>query len=475
VDARLGEGGVARDDDGLAAIGPRVRPSLVADAPEDDDLTGGGAVEVGGILCDAPRELAGTADDAVFSAGNDEVERLGRGHRPRKGKRTEVTLQRSGGGVDSGRVFRTFFSLAEVMKIGVPKEIKIGETRVSMTPSLCRRCVALGGEVLVQKSAGITAGFTDAEYRAAGATVVASAAAVWAADLILKVKEPLPAEYGRLRTGQMLFTYLHLAAGPELAKVLLKKKILGISYETVEGNDGSFPLLKPMSQIAGRLAIQVGAYFLQSQHGGSGVLLGGIPGTMPGHVVVVGAGNSGAHAVQMAAGMGARVTVLDLDTRKLEALDSEYRGRVVTLMSNPANLEASVADADLLIGAVLIPAAKAPIVVSKSMVAQMRPGSVIVDIAIDQGGCVETIRPTSHEEPVYKQHGVIHYAVPNMPALVGRTSTLGLTQATEPFVATLVQKGVERALAEHPGLAKGVNTRDGKIVYGAVAKALGYE
>jgi len=256
--------------------------------------------------------------------------------------------------------------------------------------------------------------------------------------------------------------------------VLLKKKILGIAYETVEASDGSFPLLKPMSQIAGRLAIQVGAYFLQSQHGGSGVLLGGIPGTLPGHVVVVGAGNSGAHAVQMAAGMGARVTVLDLDTRKLEALDSEYRGRVVTLMSNPANLEASVADADLLIGAVLIPAAKAPIVVSKKMVAQMRPGSVIVDIAIDQGGCIETIRPTSHEEPVYEQYGVIHYAVPNMPALVGRTSTMGLTQATEPFVATLVQKGVERALAEHPGLAKGVNTRGGKVVCGAVAKALGY-
>jgi len=229
------------------------------------------------------------------------------------------------------------------MKIGIPKEIKIGETRVSMTPSLCRRCVSLGAQVLVQKSAGITAGFTDAEYRAAGATLVGSAAKVWAeADMILKVKEPLPAEYGRLRTGQTLFTYLHLAAGPELAKVLLKKKILGIAYETVEANDGSFPLLKPMSQIAGRLAIQVGAYFLQSQHGGSGVLLGGIPGTLPGHVVVVGAGNSGAHAVQMAAGMGARVTVLDLDTRKLEALDSEYRGRVVTLMSNPANLEASV-------------------------------------------------------------------------------------------------------------------------------------
>lgn len=361
------------------------------------------------------------------------------------------------------------------MTIGVPREIKIGETRVSMTPSLCRRCVSLGARVLIQKSAGLTAGFTDAEYRAAGASLVADAAKVWrAADLVLKVKEPLPAEYELLQQGQAIFTYLHLAAGPELAKVLLKKNILGIAYETVEGSDGSFPLLKPMSQIAGRLSIQIGAYFLQSQHGGSGVLLGGIPGTMPGHVVVVGAGNSGAHAVQMAAGMGARVTVLDLDTRKLEALDTEYRGRVVTLMSNPANIDAEVADADLLIGAVLIPAAKAPTVVTKKTVARMRPGSVIVDIAIDQGGCIESIRPTSHKNPVYKEHGVIHYAVPNMPALVGRTSTLGLTQATEPYVAMLVRKGVERALAEHQGLQRGVNTEGGKIVYPAVAKALGY-
>lgn len=361
------------------------------------------------------------------------------------------------------------------MTIGVPREIKIGETRVSMTPSLCRRCVSLGAQVIVQESAGLTAGFRDDEYHAAGATLASDAAGIWrAADLILKVKEPLPAEYELMREGQTLFTYLHLAAGPQLARVLLQKKILGIAYETVEGADGSFPLLKPMSQIAGRLAIQIGAYFLQSQHGGSGVLLGGIPGTMPGHVVVVGAGNSGAHAVQMAAGMGARVTVLDLDTRKLEALDSEYRGRVVTLMSNPANIEHEVADADLLIGAVLIPAAKAPTVVSKQMVARMRPGSVIVDIAIDQGGCIESIRPTSHEQPVYEEHGVIHYAVPNMPALVGRTSTLALTQATEPYVALLVQKGVERALAEHAGLARGVNTREGRIVYDAVAQALGY-
>jgi alanine dehydrogenase len=361
------------------------------------------------------------------------------------------------------------------MTIGVPKEIKIGETRVSMTPSLCRRCVSLGATVIVEASAGMNAGFTDAEYRAAGAALSPSAAKVWGeADLILKVKEPLPAEFPLIREGQTLFTYLHLAAGAGLARFLLEKKVRGIAYETVEAPDGSFPLLKPMSQIAGRLAIQIGAYFLQSQHGGSGVLLGGIPGTLPGHVVVVGAGNSGAHAVQMGVGMGARVTALDLDPRKLEILDVDYRGRVVTLMANPANLEQAVADADLLVGAVLIPAAKAPTVVTNSMVARMRPGSVIVDIAIDQGGCIESIRTTSHNEPVYKEHGVIHYAVPNMPALVGRTSTVGLTQATEPFVAQLVELGVDNALAANAGLAKGLNTENGRITCAAVAEALGF-
>jgi alanine dehydrogenase len=362
------------------------------------------------------------------------------------------------------------------MTIGVPKEIKIGETRVSMTPSLCRRVTSLGGQVLLQKGAGLSAGFTDDQYQSAGATLVASAAKVWkGADLILKVKEPQESEFALMREGQTLFTYLHLAACPKLAKELCRKNVLGIAYETVEGPDGQFPLLKPMSQVAGRLSIQIGAYLLQSQLGGSGMLLGGIPGTMPGHVVVVGAGNSGAHAVRMAAGMGARVTVLDLDTRKLEILDQEYRGKVVTLVSNPANIEQMVADADLLIGAVLIPAAKAPIVVTTKMVAQMQPGSVIVDIAIDQGGCIETIHATSHENPTYKQHGVIHYAVPNMPALVGRTSTMGLTQATEPFVALMVQKGIERALADHKGLAKGINTRNGRIIYDAVIKALGFD
>lgn len=344
-----------------------------------------------------------------------------------------------------------------------------------MTPSLCRRCTRLGATVLLEKGAGLSAGFPDAEYVSAGAKLVRSAEQVWKkADLILKVKEPLPSEYELMQVGQTLFTYLHLAAAPGLAKALIEKRVLGIAYETVEAIDGSLPLLKPMSQIAGRLSIQIGAYFLQSQNGGSGVLLGGIPGTMPGHVTIIGAGNSGAHACRMAAGMGAKVTILDLDTRKLELLDEEYRGGVVTLVANPGNIEYAVAQADLLIGAVLIPGAKAPMVVTKNMVKTMRPGSVIVDIAIDQGGCVETIRPTSHQEPVFKQFGIQHYAVPNMPAMVGRTSTIGLTQATEPFVVLLAQKGVKQALEEHRGLSRGINTRQGQIVNSAVAKALGY-
>lgn len=361
------------------------------------------------------------------------------------------------------------------MIIGIPKEIKNGETRVSVTPSLVARCVSLGATVLVQKGAGLPAGFADAEYAAAGAKIESKARMIWKnAELIVKVKEPLEAEYGLLQNGQTLFTYLHLAAVPELAKVLLKKNVLGIAYETIEARDGSLPLLKPMSQIAGRLSLQIGAYFLQSQNGGSGVLLGGVPGVKSGAVAIVGAGNSGAHACRIAAGMGARVTILDLDTRKLDMIDDLYRGAVTTLAANPANIEAAVANADLVVGAVLIPGAKAPVVVTRQMVRQMRPGSVLVDIAVDQGGCMETIRPTSHESPTYKRDGVVHYAVPNMPAMVGRTSTIALTQATEPFLVRFIEKGVKPAIEETQGLAKGVNTHDGKIVNTAVAKALGY-
>lgn len=344
-----------------------------------------------------------------------------------------------------------------------------------MTPSLCRRVVALGAKVIVERGAGRTAGFSDREYREAGASIVATADAVWArADLVLKVKEPLEEEYPRMREGQVLFTYLHIAANPKLGHTLVKRRVTAIAYETVEAPDGSLPLLKPMSQIAGRLAVQVGAYFLQSQHGGSGVLLGGVPGTPPGRVAILGAGNSGAHACRMAVGMGAQVTVLDVDSRKLDYLDSEYQGRVVTLMSNPANVERAVAESDLVIGAVLIPAARAPIVATKRMIGEMRDGSVVVDIAIDQGGCVETItHPTSHADPVYTYKGVLHYAVPNMPALVGRTSTIALTQATEPFIVALVERGIPEALESVRGLGRGVNTIDGRVPHSQVARVLG--
>lgn len=360
------------------------------------------------------------------------------------------------------------------MIIGVPREVKSGETRVAMTPALCRRLTALDVSVVMEEQAGAGAGYPDPEYRAAGASLVPVAAKVWRhADLILKVKEPQPAEYELMRPGQTLFTYLHLAAGKELARELCRRRVQSIAYESVEAG-GGYPLLKPMSQVAGRLSVQIGAHFLQSP-GGAGVLLGGIPGSLPGHVVVVGAGNSGAQAVQMAAGLGARVTVLDLDARRLEAVDTEYRGRVVTLLSNPANLEQAVADADLLIGAVLVPGARAPIVVTRPMVARMRPGSVIVDIAIDQGGCIEGITATSHTMPTFVRDKVIHYAVPNMPALAGRTATLGLTQATEPYIALLAQQGVQKALERNPGLARGVNTRDGRIVAETIARAVGFD
>ena len=360
------------------------------------------------------------------------------------------------------------------MQIGVPKEIKGGETRVSMTPNLCRRITSHGCRVLIEKGAGLKSGFTDAEYRAAGAEISKSAGRVWkSSDVILKVKEPLEAEFSRIQRGQTIFTYLHLAAVPALARELVRKGVLGIAYETVEAQDGSLPLLKPMSQIAGRLATQIGAYFLQSQNGGSGVLLGGVPGVMPGRVAIVGAGNSGAHSARIAAGMGAQVTILDLDSRKLDLIDSEYHNRLTTLMASPANIERAVAGADLVIGAVLIPGAKAPTVISKKMVRSMRPGSVIVDIAVDDGGCVETIHATSHSEPTYRKFDVLHYAVPNMPAMVGRTSTIALTQATEPFVALIAQKGVRNALAQSAGLAKGVNTQGGRITHPAVAAVLG--
>jgi alanine dehydrogenase len=359
------------------------------------------------------------------------------------------------------------------VKVGIPKEIKQGETRVAARPSTCKRLVQLGADVIVQSSAGNLCGYVDEEYVKAGATIVEKAETVYEeADLVVKVKEPLEQEYPLLRKDLTLFCYLHLAAVPGLAARLKESGTLAVCYETIEAKDGSLPLLKPMSQVAGRLSVQLGAYYLQSPNGGSGVLLGGVPGTASGHVVVVGSGTAGTHACEMAIGLGARVTVLDVNQSRLERIDELYGGRVATLVANPSNLENYAADADLLVGAVLVPGGLAPNVVHAQTVKNMREGSVVVDIAIDQGGCVETIRPTSHENPIYKEYGVIHYAVPNMPALVGRTSTIALTQATEPYLAKLVELGIERAFEEDESLRDGINVRNGEVVHPVVREAL---
>ena len=360
------------------------------------------------------------------------------------------------------------------MKVGIPKEVKQGETRVAARPSTCERLMQLGAEVFVETEAGNRCGYIDDDFRSAGAKIVESPEAIYGVcDLVVKVKEPLEEEYHLLREDLTLFCYLHLAAVPDLAARLQESGTTAVCYETIVASDGSLPLLKPMSQVAGRLSVQIGAYYLQSPNGGSGVLLGGVPGTASGHVVVVGTGTAGTQACEMAIGLGARVTVLDVNQAKLEHVDELYRGRVTTLVATPSNMENSAADADLLVGAVLIPGGLAPTVVHKKTVANMRPGSVLVDIAIDQGGCIETIRPTSHEDPIYKEFGVIHYAVPNMPALVGRTSTIALTQATEPYLAKIVEMGIERAFEEDESLHGGINIRDGQIVHEEVQKALG--
>ncbi len=360
------------------------------------------------------------------------------------------------------------------MIIGVPKEIKTGETRVAITPGICRQVISCGSEIIIERRAGEKAGFSDREYEEAGARIVSTAQRVYdSAALILKVKEPLKEEFHRLNDGQALFTYLHLAVNRDLGRCLLEKNVLAIAYENVESQDGGFPLLKPMSQIAGRLSVQIGAHFLQSQNGGAGVLLGGIPGTRSGRVVIVGAANSGANACRIAVGMGAEVTVLDIDEKKLNDLNLQYEGKIGTLMATSGNPREAVLSADLLIGAVLIPGAKAPRVVSKKMIATMRPGSVVVDIAVDQGGCIETIHPTSHTRPVYKKSKVLHYAVPNMPALVARTSTLALAQATEPYIVELAKKGLSKAIEEDRGLSKGLNMRDGRAVHPQMARIFG--
>lgn len=361
------------------------------------------------------------------------------------------------------------------MRVGVPKEIKNNEYRVALTPAGAQALVQAGHAVVVEAGAGAGSGFRDEDFTAVGAVLVPDAAAVFAgADLILKVKEPQPPEYGLLRPGQILFTYLHLAPEPELTRALLARGVTAIAYETVQPPGGGLPLLTPMSEIAGRMSVQVGAHFLEQPQGGRGVLLAGVPGVPPGDVVILGGGVVGTNAARMAVGLGARVTVIDVNPDRLRALDDLFGGQVTTLMSNPANIAAAVRRADLLVGAVLIPGARAPHLVGEEMVRTMKRGAVIVDVAIDQGGSIATCdRVTTHEQPTFVKHGVVHYAVANMPGAVPRTATFALTNATLPYVLRLAAMGFRDAVAADAALARGVNVHAGRVTHRAVAEAHG--
>jgi alanine dehydrogenase len=358
--------------------------------------------------------------------------------------------------------------------VGVPREVKSDENRVAVTPDGVRELLRHDVAVVVEAGAGADSSIPDDDYRGAGAEVVDSVDEVWArADLVCKVKEPQPDEYDRFRDGLVLFTYLHLAAYPEVATALLDRGVTGVAYETVQLDDGSLPLLAPMSEVAGRMAVQIGAHFLERHNGGRGVLLGGAPGVRPGRVVVLGAGNVGWNAAQIAAGMEADVSLLDLDLTRLRWIDQIHWGRITTVASNRGSVERAVAEADLVIGAVLVPGGRAPTVVTEDMVRGMLPRSVIVDVAVDQGGCVETIHETTHADPVYEVHGVLHYGVGNIPGAVPHTSTHALTNATLPYLAALAVHGVAGAVAARPELAAGVNTCAGRVTNAAVAEALG--
>ena len=358
------------------------------------------------------------------------------------------------------------------MIVGVPKEVKDHESRVGITPAGVRALVEAGHKVLVQTGAGDLSAFPDDEYQAAGAEIVGSAYDTWRlADMVVKVKEPIEKEYQYFREGLLLFTYLHLAPIQGLTNELLDRKVIGVAYETVKDRAGSLPLLTPMSEVAGRLSVQVGAAYLQKEHGGRGVLLGGVPGVTPGNVVVIGGGIVGINAAKMALGLGAKVTMIDLNLNRLRELDDIFNGRVFTLASNSYNIARAAAEADLLVGGVLIPGAAAPKLVTKEMVSNMKRGAVIVDVAIDQGGCIETAKPTTHSDPSYLVDGVVHYCVTNMPAAVPNTSTLALTNATFPYVLKLANKGFATAIKEDAGLAEGVNTYRGTLTYEAVASS----
>ena len=359
------------------------------------------------------------------------------------------------------------------MNVGVPREIKVGEQRVALTPAGARALSEAGHRVLVEAGAGAGGGFRDDEFTSAGAEIK-DAAGVWdSAELVLKVKEPLAEEVLRILPGQTLFTYLHLAPVPALVRALQARGVLAIAYETVERADGSLPLLTPMSEVAGRLAVQEGAHYLGRAYGGRGILLSGVPGVPRGNVVILGAGTVGINAAKVALGLGADVALLDINLDRLRAADDLFGGRVVTLSSNAFNIEQALLRADLLVGGVLVAGAKAPRLVTEAQVGRMKPGAVIVDVAVDQGGCVETIHPTTLLEPVYPLHGVLHYGVTNMPALVPRTSTFALTNATLPYALELANRGVVEAVKRSPELARGINVWRGRIVHPGVAAALG--
>jgi len=358
------------------------------------------------------------------------------------------------------------------MIIGVPKEVKDHESRVGITPAGVRALTEAGHKVLVETHAGELSAFTDDDYQSAGAEIVGSAHNVWAnAAMVVKVKEPVEKEYGFFRDGLVLFTYLHLAPVPDLSGMLLEKRVTGIAYETIRDRAGSLPLLTPMSEVAGRMSVQVGAAYLEKERGGRGVLLGGVPGVPPANVCVIGGGIVGTNAAKIAVGMGARVTLVDLNLNRLRELDDIFNGKLFTLASNSYNVSNAVREADLVIGGVLIPGAAAPKIVTREMVSHMKKGAVIVDVAIDQGGCIETARPTTHSDPAYEVNGVVHYCVTNMPAAVPNTSTLALTNATFPYVLKLAQHGAREAILRDDGIRDGVNTYEGTLTCEAVAKS----
>ncbi|MBN1155307.1 alanine dehydrogenase [candidate division KSB1 bacterium] len=358
------------------------------------------------------------------------------------------------------------------MIIGVPKEIKANENRVALQPSGAEMLIARGHKVLIEKHAGEGSGFEDSQYIAAGAKIIDKAADVYAqSDMIMKVKEPLEQEWPHIKENQILFTYFHFAASRPLTDAIIKSKSIAIAYETIERGDGSLPLLNPMSEVAGRLAVQAGARCLEKLFGGRGLLLGGVTGVAPAKVVILGGGIVGTNAAQMAAGLGAHVTILDINLDRLRYLDHVLPKNVTTLMSNPENIRHEIADADLVIGAVLIHGAKAPHLVTKEMLKLMKKGSVIVDVAVDQGGCVETIHPTTHANPTYEVEGVVHYGVANMPGAVPRTSTIALTNATLPYAIQIADKGAMEAIKSNKEIALGVNIIDGKITYKGVSDA----